>query len=27
LRRKIDEPFDVSTIKNQRGVGYRIVAA
>lgn len=27
LRRKIDEPFDVSTIKNQRGVGYRIVTA
>ncbi|MYH71216.1 MAG: response regulator transcription factor [Acidimicrobiia bacterium] len=26
LRRKIDEPFDVATIKNQRGVGYRIVA-
>ncbi len=27
LRRKIDEPFNVSTIKNQRGVGYRIVEA
>ena len=27
LRRKIDEPFDVSTVKNQRGVGYRIVAS
>ncbi len=26
LRRKVDEPFDVSTIKNLRGVGYRVVA-
>ena len=25
LRRKIDEPFGVRTIINQRGVGYRIV--
>ena len=27
LRRKIDEPYGVKTITNQRGVGYRIVPA
>lgn len=26
LRRKIDEPFGLKTITNQRGIGYRIVA-